>query len=208
MAAASLTINSATTPTSVVGVIRAEARRIIGANQSDVSLQGADDPAPAGALTVPLIGRAGRPLGYIHLAEKATGPFTEDDEAILTQLAHMAAVAFDNARLYEELREADRRKDEFLATLAHELRNPLAPIRNALQVMRLASHDPAALERARAMIERQVAADGAAGGRPAGRVPHQPGQDRTAQGAGRTGGGRAAAPSRPAARSSSTPATN
>ena len=40
-------------------------------------------------------------------------------------------------RAEEALREADRRKDEFLATLAHELRNPLAPIRNGLQVLRL-----------------------------------------------------------------------
>ncbi|HEY0554011.1 MAG TPA: response regulator, partial [Thermoanaerobaculia bacterium] len=53
-------------------------------------------------------------------------------------------------------READRRKDEFLATLAHELRNPLAPIRNGLQILRLAKDDPAAEESARAMIERQV----------------------------------------------------
>ena len=44
------------------------------------------------------------------------------------------------------LREADRRKDEFLATLSHELRNPLAPIRTALEVMRLARHDPAVVE--------------------------------------------------------------
>ncbi|MEO6895100.1 MAG: ATP-binding protein [Caldimonas sp.] len=53
------------------------------------------------------------------------------------------------------LREADRRKDVFLATLAHELRNPLAPIGNALQVMRL-SADEAAQARAREMIERQL----------------------------------------------------
>jgi signal transduction histidine kinase len=53
-------------------------------------------------------------------------------------------------------READRRKDEFLATLAHELRNPLAPIRNGLQILRLAKGDPAAEESARAVIERQV----------------------------------------------------
>ena len=53
------------------------------------------------------------------------------------------------------LREADRRKDEFLATLAHELRNPLAPIRNALQIMRLT--DEAAIhENARGIIERQL----------------------------------------------------
>src|SRR5512132_3256497 len=54
------------------------------------------------------------------------------------------------------LREADRRKDEFLATLSHELRNPLAPIRAALEVMRLGRDDPALLEKARATMERQL----------------------------------------------------
>ncbi len=54
------------------------------------------------------------------------------------------------------LREADRRKDEFLATLAHELRNPLAPIRNALSIMGLKSDRPEVVERARGMIDRQV----------------------------------------------------
>ena len=54
------------------------------------------------------------------------------------------------------LREADRRKDEFLATLSHELRNPLAPIRNALEVMRRAGDDPALKERALAIMERQL----------------------------------------------------
>ncbi len=74
----------------------------------------------------------------------------------MIQLAHMAAVAFDNARLNEELRAMDRHKDEFLATLAHELRNPLAPIRNALQVMRMAGNDPAALASSETIIDRQV----------------------------------------------------
>ncbi len=54
------------------------------------------------------------------------------------------------------LREADRRKDEFLATLAHELRNPLAPIRNGLQIMRLANDDQEAVEQTRTMMERQL----------------------------------------------------
>lgn len=54
------------------------------------------------------------------------------------------------------LQQADRRKDEFLATLAHELRNPLAPMRHGLQVMRLAGADAEAVERARAMMERQL----------------------------------------------------
>src|SRR5579885_2372255 len=62
----------------------------------------------------------------------------------------------ERKRAEEALKEADRRKDEFIATLAHELRNPLAPIRNALEIMRLADGDPAAVARARAVMERQV----------------------------------------------------
>jgi PAS domain S-box-containing protein len=59
-------------------------------------------------------------------------------------------------RMEEELRETSRRKDEFLAMLAHELRNPLAPLRNALQIMRLARHDAVEVGQARDMMERQV----------------------------------------------------
>ena len=54
------------------------------------------------------------------------------------------------------LREADRRKDEFLATLSHELRNPLAPVRNALEVMRRSDRDDVLRERALAIMERQI----------------------------------------------------
>lgn len=61
----------------------------------------------------------------------------------------------DQQNAEQALKEADRRKNEFLATLAHELRNPLAPIRNGLQIMQLASHDPESVERARTMMERQ-----------------------------------------------------
>jgi PAS domain S-box-containing protein len=54
------------------------------------------------------------------------------------------------------LKEADRRKDEFLATLAHELRNPLAPIRNGLQILKRAEVGSSAAEHARTMMERQL----------------------------------------------------
>jgi signal transduction histidine kinase/ActR/RegA family two-component response regulator len=54
------------------------------------------------------------------------------------------------------LREIDRRKDEFLATLAHELRNPLAPLRNGLQIMKLASDDAEVVAQTREMMERQL----------------------------------------------------
>ena len=61
-----------------------------------------------------------------------------DDRGRIVQWVGANADIDDQKRAEDALREADRRKDEFLATLAHELRNPLAPIRNALQVMRLA----------------------------------------------------------------------
>jgi signal transduction histidine kinase len=61
------------------------------------------------------------------------------------------------ARANEALRDADRRKDEFLATLAHELRNPLAPIRNALEILRLADDTSDLVGRQRERLERQVA---------------------------------------------------
>jgi len=60
------------------------------------------------------------------------------------------------ARANDALRDEDRRKNDFIAMLAHELRNPLAPIRNALEIMRLTVDDSDAMERTRAMLERQV----------------------------------------------------
>lgn len=60
-------------------------------------------------------------------------------------------------RLASELSEADRRKDEFLATLAHELRNPLAPIRNGLEIMAMSHDDGENVAQVRTMMQRQVA---------------------------------------------------
>lgn len=62
----------------------------------------------------------------------------------------------ERRRVEEALKEADRRKDEFLATLAHELRNPLTPIVNSLQLITLRGDDPAIRKKAVAMAERQV----------------------------------------------------
>lgn len=69
----------------------------------------------------------------------------------------------DRRRLEEELRRraeelagSDRRKDQFLAMLAHELRNPLAPIRNAVELMRQVENIDPAFQRSREMVERQV----------------------------------------------------
>jgi len=74
------------------------------------------------------------------------------------QPAHMLGTIVDvtgRKSVEEALRSADRSKDEFLATLAHELRNPLAPIRNALEIMGL-TREPQTLDSARHIIERQL----------------------------------------------------
>jgi PAS domain S-box-containing protein len=112
-------------------------------------------PPMRGWLAVPLVGRDGRNLGLLQLSDKFQGEFTAEDEAVAVQLARIASVAVENARLYAELSEQDRRKSEFLAMLAHELRNPLAPLRNGLELMRLAP-DAETSGRSREMMERQL----------------------------------------------------
>jgi PAS domain S-box-containing protein len=62
----------------------------------------------------------------------------------------------EQKRAEEALRKADRRKDEFLATLAHELRNPLAPIRNSIEILRLAADNHAVVQTAQATMRRQI----------------------------------------------------
>lgn len=105
---------------------------------------------------VPLSVR-GSVLGVItFIAAESGRRYEVADLTIAEDLAHRAAIAIENARLYQSAREADRRKDEFFALLGHELRNPLAPMCNALNVLKLPGADAAITNRARAMMERQV----------------------------------------------------
>jgi PAS domain S-box-containing protein len=114
------------------------------------------DLGPKSYLGVPLQAR-GRTVGMVtFLAAESGRRFDATDLAVAEDLAHRAGIALENARLYADVREADRRKDEFLAMLAHELRNPLAPIRNALHILKQAGADAAVLGRVREMMERQV----------------------------------------------------
>ncbi|NUQ77968.1 MAG: response regulator [Polyangiaceae bacterium] len=81
-------------------------------------------------------------------------PFTARE--LVARVRTQLTMARLRRRTEEVLREADRRKDEFLAMLAHELRNPLAPIRTSLEILRRSSLSDPALDRARTLIERQV----------------------------------------------------
>ncbi len=96
---------------------------------------GGDTSIQHGWLAAPLVSRDRKTMGLIQLADKQAGEFTQEDEDLLVQLSLLAAIAIENARLYEELRGNDQRKDEFLAMLAHELRNPLAAISNATKLL-------------------------------------------------------------------------
>ncbi|HEY0134667.1 MAG TPA: PAS domain S-box protein [Nannocystis sp.] len=115
-----------------------------------------DEAIPRGWIAAPFVGPDGENLGLIQLCDKHHGEFGESDEVVLVQLAHITSVAIENTRLYAALRDQDRRKDEFIALLAHELRNPLAPIRYGLQVMRL-SEDRAVRMRSQDIMDRQLA---------------------------------------------------
>ncbi|MBC7603036.1 MAG: response regulator [Ramlibacter sp.] len=76
--------------------------------------------------------------------------------ALAREVAGRASIAMENARLYTAVQDADRRKNEFLAMLAHELRNPLAPIRNAVHIMRGDDVTQPTMNWARDVIGRQA----------------------------------------------------
>jgi signal transduction histidine kinase/DNA-binding response OmpR family regulator len=76
--------------------------------------------------------------------------------ALAKEVASRASISMENARLYTAVQEADRRKNEFLAMLAHELRNPLAPIRNAVHIMQGGDVTPPVMNWARDVIGRQA----------------------------------------------------
>jgi signal transduction histidine kinase len=77
-------------------------------------------------------------------------------EALESSNASLMRESGERREAEEALREADRRKDEFLAILAHELRNPLAPLRNALEILKRRGSDTAVANEARQMMERQL----------------------------------------------------
>jgi PAS domain S-box-containing protein len=107
-------------------------------------------------MCVPLVAQ-GRTLGAITLVAGDSGRrYGPDELALVEDLARRAAVSIENARLYRELQRGDRAKDQFIATLAHELRNPLGPIFNAVELVKLARPADPRIRRAQETIERQV----------------------------------------------------
>lgn len=107
-------------------------------------------------ICVPLRSR-GKTLGVLTFATAESGRvYDADDLRAAEDLAARAVIAIENATLLTALKETDRRKDEFLAMLAHELRNPLAPIRNGVQILRAKGPPVPELRWAWEVIDRQV----------------------------------------------------
>ena len=112
--------------------------------------------APQAVVVVPLTARR-RVTGTMTFLQLGREPRLEEaDLPALEELGRRTAVAIDNARLYREMQEADRRKDEFLAMLAHELRNPLAAISSAIELLGQEGAQAADLNHARAAANRQL----------------------------------------------------
>jgi len=98
-----------------------------------------------------------RVLGTLAFATRSKDALHADEIEFIETVCRYVTVAYERMHLIRRLRETDNRKDEFLAMLAHELRNPLAPIRNALEIMRVDGHAGSVVgQAARVMMERQL----------------------------------------------------
>jgi len=112
-------------------------------------------------VNVPVL-EQGRLVALLFVHDEQPRVWTADDVALIREVAHRTRVAVERARSQavaldreERLLRSDRRKDEFLATLAHELRNPLAPIRNAVHLLGVADRE-GRFAPLRELLERQV----------------------------------------------------
>lgn len=107
-------------------------------------------------IAVPLI-KSGRLVAALTVTEQSPRAWTANDLELVRETAERTWEAIDRSRAEQQLRDADARKNEFLAMLAHELRNPLAPIRTGLELIRRGGDSLVAVERVREMMQRQVA---------------------------------------------------
>jgi PAS domain S-box-containing protein len=93
-------------------------------------------------MILPIISRE-KIVGLLSLAYAESGKcYSEEDARFMEEYCHHLGMVVDNARLYEEVNNHDKEKDNFLAALSHELRNPLAPIRSSLEMLQLTHSSP------------------------------------------------------------------
>lgn len=100
--------------------------------------------------------RNGRWKFLLTVQQSKPRAWREDEVELLRDLSARIWPRLERARAEDALRDADRRKDDFIATLAHELRNPLTPLQHGLEVLRLAGGASPTADRVQEMMERQV----------------------------------------------------
>jgi signal transduction histidine kinase len=120
------------------------------------------DAGFSSAQSTPLISRTGQPMGMFSTHWHAPRELSERELRFLDLLGRQAADLIERIEVQEALRSSEkalregaRRKDEFLAVLAHELRNPLAPIRTGTDLLKRAMHEPI-VAKVQPMMERQT----------------------------------------------------
>jgi signal transduction histidine kinase/FixJ family two-component response regulator len=134
------------------GCMRKSALELEGRPEWLAETRDAGGPPLRGMLSAPLTEGSGRSVGFILLSDKAEGEFSEDDEAVLIQLAQLASITFRNF-LRADAREANRLKDELLALLSRELRAPIQTALDRAHALRAEPADPERLARGLALIE-------------------------------------------------------
>lgn len=107
------------------------------------------------AVTVPLV-KQGRFVADFGVQSATARQWTDDEVTLVRETAERTWDAVERARAETDLRNANQFKDEFLATLAHELRNPLATVRSGLEVVKVAPEDTNLISDTCRMMERQL----------------------------------------------------
>lgn len=156
LSGAALRINSTSSVGAMLGATAEEARLLVDAVRAVVSI--ADAKSPRGVLQAvsecsttvddrtdtvavgedieaPLLARDGTLLGTICVSPKASAQFSESDRALIVQLAQLASGAIENVRLLETARAATQARDDMLAIVSHDLRNPVQTIAMATTLL-------------------------------------------------------------------------
>ena len=130
---------------------------VVADSHTSLLIPEADRPSvPARAFVAAPLMRQGQLVAALLVTDSSPRDWTPEEVELVSETAERTWDAVERARAEELLRESSTRKDEFLAMLAHELRNPLAPIRTGLEVIRRGGDSVAAVERVRGIMERQV----------------------------------------------------
>lgn len=145
LAESALRINASLAVGTTLEITAEAARRIVGVRHAHAELASdranGDMAAPRSAASAPLLARDGRSIGMLHVGDSSEDSLTPSDQAIVTQLAQLASFAIDNAHLLETAQAATRARDDVMAIVSHDLRNPLHTIEMASTYLDLALSD-------------------------------------------------------------------